>query len=303
MRPTHAIVLTALLAAGVSTGCASIVKRPAVDQVRRVALVSVYMNREFYNTKSPLSGEGQASVASLLEAAGQVAFEKLLDRQSKVDPVDLYDPERARIVSYAVHHYRDQLDQLADWHVLPIEKVVRAGYYRRLVRPDAGTGIAARLVSAYLNHRESVLWVTPPGYHRIPIESVIADGRVSEDGARALSELARELDVDAVAILELDMAYRFNRFSKITFFGTTLAVPSVSHSLVVVNRRGEVAVNTGPVERGGGERYEGDTVGMVKGDALVLKHKNDKAVHSYNLAIGESAEGLRKQLERALSRP
>ena len=55
------------------------------------------MNREFYNTKSPLSGEGQASVASLLEAAGQVAFEKLLDRQSKVDPVDLYDPERARI--------------------------------------------------------------------------------------------------------------------------------------------------------------------------------------------------------------
>ncbi len=70
-----------------------------------------------------------------------------------------------------------------------------------------------------------------------------------------------------------------------------------------VHKRNYDAVDTGPVERGSGERYEGDTVGMVKGDALVLKHKNDKAVHSYNLAIGESAEGLRKQLERALSRP
>ncbi len=283
-------------------GCASIVMRPAVDDVRTVALVSVYMNREFYNTRSPLSGEGQAAVASLVEAASRAAFEKLLDREAESDAIDVYDPERTRIVSFAVQRYRDQLDALRGWRVLPAERVVRTGYYRRLVRPEAGTGMAARLVSAYLNHRDSIEWVTPPGYHRIPIESVIDGDRVIEEGARAMSELARELEVDAVAILELDMAYRFNRFAKITFFGTTLAVPTVSHSLVVVNRRGQVAVNTGPVVRGGGERYEGDTVGMVKHEDLVLKHKNDKAVHSYNLAISDAAEALREQLEGALKR-
>ena len=216
-------------------GCASIIMRPAVDDVRTVALVSVYMNREFYNTRSPLAGEGQAAVASLVEAASRAAFEKLLDREAESDAIDVYDPERTRIISFAVQRYRDQLDALRGWRLLPAERVVRP-------------------------------------------------------------------DVDAVAILELDMAYRFNRFSKITFFGTTLAVPTVSHSLVVVNRRGQVAVNTGPVVRGGGERYEGDTVGMVKHEDLVLKHKNDKAVHSYNLAISDAAEALREQLEGALKR-
>ena len=286
----------------VLTGCASIVLRPAVDDVRTVALVSAYMNREFYNTASPLAGEGQAAVVSLLEAAGQVAFEKLVDKAKQPDPMDMYDPERMRIIAYAVQTYRDQLDALDDWRLLPTEEVVRSHYYRRLIRPDAGNGVAARLVSAYLNQRESVLWVTPPGFHRIPIESVVEGDRVSEDGARALSDLARKLGVDAVALLELDMAYRFNRFTKITFFGTTFAVPTVSHRLVVVNRRGEVAVNTSPVERGGGDRYEGDTVGMVKKDQLILKHKNDKAVHSYNLALGESSRALSKDLERALSK-
>lgn len=296
LRPLVLLLVLAL------SGCTSVVLRPAADDVHSVALVSVYMNREFYNTRSPLAAEGESATVSLVEAASRSAFEALLGREARSEPAELYDPERTRIISFAVHRYRDQLDALSEWRMLPTERVVRSGYYRRLVRPDAGTGMAARLVSAYLNHRESIEWVTPPGYHRIPIESVIDGERIREDGARAMSKLARELDVDAVAILELDMAYRYNRFAKISFFGTTFAVPTVSHSLVVVNRRGEVAVNTGAIVRGGGERFEGDTVGMVKDDALVLNHSTDEAVHSYNLAIAEAAEALREVLEDELGR-
>jgi hypothetical protein len=56
------------------------------------------------------------------------------------------------------------------------------------------------------------------------------------------------------------------------------------------------------VERGGGDRYEGSTVGMVRNDDLELKHRNDKAVHSYNLAISGAAEALRETLEAELGR-
>ena len=93
--------LVVLLALTLS-GCASIVMRPAVDDVRTVALVSVYMNREFYNTRSPLAGEGQAAVASLVQAASRTAFEKLLDREA--------DGTRFRLIGIGVSNYAPALE-------------------------------------------------------------------------------------------------------------------------------------------------------------------------------------------------
>lgn len=278
------------------TGCSGILMQPAIDDVKTVAVASVYMNKDFYNIKSPKAAEGNAAFKSLLAAAGAVAADKL-GVKKEVDPLDEVDPEQMKIIAYGVQSYMNELDALGKWQLLPLDRVLQNGYYKQMSQ-DNPTSTLGKFVSAYLSDQEKAKWVTPIGFNVITTGSVL-DKESGEAGRKAMAELCRELNVDAVAILQYDMGYRFNKLAKITLGSRTLAVPSVASQLVVVNKNGEVAVNTGNIPKGAGDRYTGKTVGMVKGDVLILKHKNDKAVNNYNLALEKSATGMKERLAKA----
>jgi len=278
------------------TGCSSVLKQPAIDEVKTVALVSAYMNKEFYNIKSPQAAEGNAAFNALLEAAGAAVADKL-GVHNETDPLDEIDPEQMKILAYGVKSYLDEFGELGRWQILPLDQVLQNNHYREMKQGEP-TSTLGKFFSVYLSEREKAKWVTPIGFNLVTVASIF-DSETAQAGRQAMSELCRELGVDAVALLYLDMGYRFNKLAKITLGTRTLAVPSVAAQLVVVNKRGEIAVDTGAVSAGGGDRYTGDTVGMVKGDVLILQHKEDKAVNSYNLALKKSAAGMRQTLAKA----
>lgn len=305
------LVFPALAALLFLSGCGSILMQPAVDEVKTVAIASVYMNKTFYNIKSPKADSGAAAFNTLLQATGKVVADKL-DIHAEQDPLDEVDPEQMKIISYALMGYNEQLSSFGRWQMVPPEQVVSNDYYRSLqAKEEDSDSMAVNFLSAYLDESRKQKWVKPIGVEYIPVSSVIKDSNTksygdvedpTEPGRKAMAQLCKELGVDAVGILQFDMGYRFNKLAKITLGSRTLAVPTISHQLVLVNKNGEIAVNTGAIVKGAGERYEGDTVGMVKGEEVILKHKAGKAVNSYNLALDKGAEGLRESLAKAFSK-
>lgn len=112
----------------------------------------------------------------------------------------------------------------------------------------------------------------------------ILDKDTGKDMRASLAELAKALNVDGVAVIALDMGYRYGNFGKITILGTTLAKPSVGLRMIVVNTNGDIAVNIPNVQR-----FEGSSCGMVSHDVLVLSHPENKAVKVYDEAIEKAA--------------
>ena len=77
------------------------------------------------------------------------------------------------------------------------------------------------------------------------------------------------------------------------------ATPNISATLIMVNKNGEVAVNTGLFEKGLGTRYMGEKVAMLRKGGVDL---NEKSVSSYCKAIEESSFGMKANLVKAFSK-
>jgi hypothetical protein len=76
-------------------------------------------------------------------------------------------------------------------------------------------------------------------------------------------------------------------------------MPNISSSLVLVNRDGEVVVDSGRVMKGQGKRFEGDSVGMLRRDYV---HFTEKSINAYCQALAKSADNMKQRLSKALSK-
>jgi hypothetical protein len=137
----------------------------------------------------------------------------------------------------------------------------------------------------------------------IPVEKVAGNVKAitltkEPDMRKMLADLCKDLDVDAVAILEFDMAFK-KLLSGLDFIGGLPAIPSISSTLVLVNRDGEVAINSGSITRGKGKRFEGKSVGMLEQSHVRL---NNKSIDSYRLAIDKSADSIKQRMEKDFSK-
>lgn len=270
------------------SGCSSILIRPAADNVKTVALVSVYMNRDFYDVQNPRSSVSLRSLKSLGSA---------LINGTEI-PAKIDDPQNNEfdaLIAYAIKAYNDRLENSGNLQWLPVTGVLSSDAYRKFADSSAGrSGGRLQKVAATLDDAE---WYTAKDMVRIPVESVSGGGKFvslngEPDTRLALAQLCKDLNVDAVAILEFDMAFKKTVFN-LDFFGGIPAVPSVSSALVLVNKDGEVAANSGPIVKGQGRRFDGKTVGMLHQDRVQL---SEKSINSYRLAIDKSADDLQKRL-------
>lgn len=281
-------------------GCSSILIRPAVDDVKKIAIVSVYMNRDFYNTKSPRGQEGENAFANLVGGVVKKAAGDVWNKLSE-------EKEQNQIITYGLKVNSEQLTAVGRWKLVPVTNVLQSEVYKRIMEPDVKGSFAKGFITFLQEERKSH-WITPEGMHYIPISAVAQSGThryygdakdPTEDAKKALAKLCKDLKVDGVALVELDMGYRFGKLAKVTIGKTTQAKPSVSSALVIVTKNGEIAVNTGFITRGAGERYEGNSAGMVRNDKLFLKHKDNKIVEVFNQAIEKSAIAMEKKLAKA----
>lgn len=299
-RSIHLIVI--ITTAFILTGCGSILLRPAIDKVKTVALISVYMNRDFYDIKAPKADESKDAMKTLGRA--------IMKEAGALDKIDhTFDAKFLQVVSYAVKAYSDALDGLGPFRLAPMDKVLQNPSYQDFVgqaAKDQPFGGALVKIGAAI---KSADWYTAPSMIHIPADAIVEGGdthttyygNTKDPKAEFRGELAKlctSLGVDAVAIVQLDMAY------KKPFIGISLgegypAAPRVASTLIVVNKDGEVAVNTGLYGRGEGEYSEGDNAPMLRGGSVIL---NDKSTSSFCATIDKSCAAMKKNMEKAFSK-
>jgi hypothetical protein len=254
------------------SGCSSILIKPAVDNVKTVALVSAYMNRDFYDVRGPRDS---------------VSLNNVVFAAKDLDVPDSDADEYEKLIAYGVKTYAEQLEGVGNWQWLPVTNVLSNSAYRKFADAIIGERPASGLLktSAIIEEKG---WYTARDMVRIPMERVtysgkfvvIGNGKGSQADMRAaLGQLCKDLDVDAVAVLEFDMAFRKLLFG-LDFIGDLPAMPNISSSLVLVNRDGEVVVDSGRIIKGQGKRFEGDSVGMLRRDYV---HFTDKSISARSL--------------------
>jgi hypothetical protein len=281
------------------SGCGTMLVKPAVGKVKAVAVVSVYMNREFYDIRSPRTSVKLENLRSL----GQ-AVVKGTEIPGEID--DPASKEYEILINYAIRAYSDRLQGSGNWKWLEGASVLSNESYRQFAESLAGRRSGSRLiqVSSTLNEAE---WFTARDMVRIPMESLTGGIKVINIGQDmdpladirvTLGKLCEKLNVDAVAILEFDMAFKRPPIS-INFLSDAPAAPSISSALVLVDRNGEVIVNSGVITKGQGKRFEGTNVGMLRQDYV---HLDDKNMDSFRLAIDRSADDMKQRFSKALSK-
>lgn len=286
---------TALILAG----CASILVRPGINTVKSVAVVSVYMNREIYNAASPKAAGGAMDLVKSLVKAGL--------KKTGIDQKLNLEREEQMIISHALKEYNAALASVGRWQVKPVEDLVNKPAYRQLIEGNQ----TKSFFDAVANDMVNGGWVTPTDFPFFSTDDVAGTrhtktyGNVKDpkaDARKVLADLARALDVDAVAVVQVDAAYRFGKLGRLSLGSTTMAKPTVSSRVVMVTKDGDLAVNTDEINPGAGKRSEGPSVGLVENGRVNLRDDNDKRVNAFNEAISKSAEDMRKTLEKAFSK-
>lgn len=269
--------------------------RPAVDNVKTVALISVYMNRDFYDVKAP---RNSVNIENLLPF-GKAAAKGDGDSRS-ID--DSSSKGLATLIAHGMKAYSDRLEGVGNLQWIPVADIVSSEAYRKFAVSYAGESSASGLAHAAATIADAQ-WFTAADMVRIPMEKVAYTGTFisvggQKDPRRELVQLCKDLNVDAVAILEFDMAFK-KPLTGLDAFGNLPAIPSVCTALFLVNKDGDVAVNSGRIAKGQGKRFDGKTVSMLSRDTVSL---TDKAVDSYCRAIDKSAEFMKERLSKEFSR-
>jgi hypothetical protein len=218
---------------------------------------------------------------------------------------------RLQIATYGLKVFCENLDAVEPWVVVPPAEVIESAPYKNFFAMDQGSALK-NMIGEVGKKLVMTEWVVPPGVERIPFEMVAATGskqvvngkEVHEEARARVAQLCRDLNADAVAIVQLDLAYKTGMLSGMSGTGVFSGVlgratPSVSAAMVMINKDGKIVAQTSPVVRGGGDRFESDDAApMLKKGEVFLEDKKGKAVHAFDMASEKSAVALKAEIEK-----
>ncbi|MEW6517672.1 MAG: hypothetical protein AB1439_12300 [candidate division FCPU426 bacterium] len=292
------VAVSLFLALGL-TGCGgTFIKKPAVLDVKKLAIVSVYANTDIHDVEAKESGTKVNLLKALVAAT---APEK-----------DIETDEQVQLVTMGLKSFGEALSGVEPWSLVPPDQVIRNKKFQALTKP--GSSAMGDFLSA-LRKAATASWVTPPGMPYIPASSVTHGNKSVTimgqkdpvvEGQEKLAALCKDLNVDAVAVIGLDLAYKKGWLSGMSgtgIFSGVLgqATPVVACEMVVVTRNGQIAVETPLFSQGGGKHEEGPGAPMLKKGRPYLKDSKQEAVNAYAKAITKSAAVLRDVLVKELS--
>ena len=265
-----------------------IVKKPAVNDLKRIAIVSVYMNSDIYDLKS---GSAKATDQNILK--------RIVD--SSHTPSD----ENLRLAMYALKVFAEDLST-AQWQVVDPKIILQSTSYKSFVHDTQSTKFLKSLVTTNV--------ATPPDMAYVPFEAVagkantiyLGNNDPTTNTKQRLAKLARDLGVDGVAVIQLDLAYKTGLLSSMS--GTGLfsdirgpATPSVAAAVVIVNKNGEIAIQTAHISDGGKRLEAKDTVPMLHHGIVSFQGKPGQAtMDMYNKLIRQYAITLKQAIEKEL---
>lgn len=263
-----------LLLAFSLAGCfPSIVKKPDIDQVKKVAILSLYADQKVPNDK------GRGIVTQW---------------DNKV---------RLQVAEDALRTYQAELAGLG-WKVVSPTKVLESKEYQQafaVAKPDTTTG----KFGSFLKNMYQQQFFTPAGMLPIPLDDSAANTRYYGDAARdnpraRLGEMARKLGVDAVVLIQIDYCYGGGTFS---LLGTGQAVMSAGSSIKAVNQKGEMVVNMPAVARCDGKRGTSETSAlMVNGNLEFTRSAKDRFRKMFIEATRASAAMTVAEVHKAMTK-
>ncbi len=284
-------LLASLLALSLGVGCSHVLYRPEADSVKTVAVVSLYMNREIYDVEHPTAADAK-TLGGLIKAAATTAVrDRFGDPEAKaVQP----------IVTYGVKAFSEQLSSVGRWQFIPPTDVVAHAGYKAFYEGGVKGNLGKLL--GLMNEAAMAEYVAPEGMIVIPVSRVVDQGSVGfygdardpkEEMRQQLAKLAQDLGVDAVAVVQLDVAYKRGWF---IVNGMRRAAGNVAAAAVIITKEGKIALQTDFGGRGGGKRFEGDTLRMVSDEDGKVGFENPEVVESFNSAVSQAAKHLQQQV-------
>ena len=270
------LVFSSLLIIGLAA-CTSIVKKPDINNVKKVALVSVYGNQNIRELKQ----SGWA-------------------RQSEV-VTGFNDQQRQKVAELALNYYEAKLKEMGSWKVLPVQQMLTSAKFSaamkelRAVKDASGKKVDESSLSGklgqFLTNVAEMGYLSPAGMHPLPISD--ENRNASQGVIKSLVKLAKDLDVDAVAVVQIDLAYTGGTFS---LGGTGTAVASVASSIKLVDKNGVVVVDY-PNVSDKTRRFKSETSsGMLQGKLIF----NAKLETMLKEAIIASADDLVTEIKKEM---
>ncbi|MDH5231044.1 MAG: hypothetical protein OEY38_13350 [Gammaproteobacteria bacterium] len=285
--------LTVVLLALIISACASpIVKRPAADTVKKIAFISVYSNSSIYNVKNP----DQVDTLAILKKA--------------VKGNDNIQDGNVQLSTFALKHYSENLST-AQWQVVPAPEVISHPAYKTFTQELKGEG-----AMGFLNKMAGTKWAVPPEMAHFPFEVVAKTNQKTYTNVNGkmvdaktvsrerLAKLSQELGVDAVGIIHVDLAFEKGMLDVELPLKRAKAMPKVSSEMVVINSKGEIAMQTGRIVRGKGKRFEAsEKAPMIQGGRVEFAGKDgQETIKAFSEAIEKSAHGLKSEIEKELGK-
>jgi hypothetical protein len=239
-----------------SISCAhKILKKPDINIVKKIAIISVYSNSVVYK----IGGEGGsfAAITSLISK-----------KEENSDKENSFGGKR--LVNYALKIYTDKLATIDGWKIVSHKKIINSKAYKNFKKIKKEQQGAFSKLTTTVN---KIAYAFPTGMfvYRIKEQNYNGD---------ELKALCKELQVDAVAIIELDMAYK------------------IATSIKAVNFNGKMVIGTLDIKKGAGMRSTSDNqTPMISGEIIF----NNKVEKMYQQAIDADADKLVAKMKKEFS--
>jgi hypothetical protein len=257
----------------VDAGCASIVKKPEVNQVKTAAIVSLYANEKVPNA----------------DGLGVVR--------------DWDNSLRLEVADNALLTFANEL-QATGWRLVKPDEVIQSKEYQdAFAIPDKVADSKLGKLASLMQNSYRRQFFTPAGMWPIQLDDKSANTHYFGDAAKSnpkqrLADMAQKLGVDAVIVVQMDYCYDGGTFS---LLGTGQAVMTAASAVKAVDRNGDVIINMPSPQVCDGKRGKSDTSAvMVKGN-LEFTHMARKHFEKmFNEATRASALLTVAEIQKAM---
>jgi hypothetical protein len=267
----------ALVAVVVGVGCAGgsqLVRKEQAETVKRIALISVYAPEKIEKSENK-SSSPFALVSGLMDKAKDHAIDKLASEATKDRQ------NRVRIAQFVHDQYAKNIQDTLGWEVLPAKDVVALTDYQTY-------GTELNPARSEASKAISFDWVAPEKFWRVEM----TEEQSKKDAAR-WKALCEKLGVDAVAVVQYELAYKP---SKLSIGGNGMANTLYRSTIRAFTRAGQFALQGPELEKV--QWLEGKNITMAMGHILV-KGDTEKA---YQEAIEQRTKAQVTEINQGLGR-
>lgn len=264
--------------------CAGVnVKKPDIDNVKKVAILSVTGSEEYEDIESV-----KGNKENLLSIVGNIIK----------DNVEMINEPQVNIATHGANALFQVLNGIEGWSVIPFETVLDNEEVKAFFENKDTWGKVEDFANK-VAPRDGKRRVPARGMYELSFDKVVPEGhtwvngeRVEAPVHRALGKMCQSLGVDAIAVAEFYFYYETGMMTKLT----SNVTPIVLVNVAMIDKNGEKVLFT---DRGW-KQIEGSESAKIHHNYVDLR--DDRSVKAYNLAIDKIMDEFRKEATKKLAK-